>query len=192
MILAGIFVGGASRRMGGSPKGLLVAPDTGEPLVVRAARLAGEAGLVPCLVGRCEAYRALLPTLEVIDDDPPGHGPLGGLRALLRAGRAQVVALSCDLPHVTLGALIALRDAPCDAPIVAPRGGPDAPWEPLIARYEIARALPAVERSLARGARSLQGVLRSVDVYELGLNPQELIDWDSPSDITPTPSRRGA
>jgi hypothetical protein len=43
--LAGIFVGGAARRMDGAPKGLLPAPDTGEALVVRAARCCVEAGI---------------------------------------------------------------------------------------------------------------------------------------------------
>jgi choline dehydrogenase len=38
----GVFVGGRSTRMGGHPKGLLAAPDTGEALVVRAVRLARE------------------------------------------------------------------------------------------------------------------------------------------------------
>lgn len=198
MTLAGIFVGGAARRMGGAPKGLLPAPDTGEALVVRAARCCVEAGITPVLVGRAEAYRAALPTLSVIDDDPPGCGPLGGLHALLRhAARGVVVALACDLPYLTADALRALRDAPDDAPVVAPRASDDAPWEPLLARYDVARALPAVEGALAHGRHGLQPLLRALGVRELTLPAACLIDWDSPGDLaapatrpTPAPRRR--
>ncbi len=198
MTLAGIFVGGAARRMGGAPKGLLPAPDTGEALVVRAARCCTEAGITPVLVGRAEAYRAALPTLSVIDDDPPGCGPLGGLHALLRhAARGVVVALACDLPYLTADALRALRDAPDDATVVAPRAGVDAPWEPLLARYDVARALPAVEAALAAGRHGLQPVLRALGVRALPLPAACLIDWDSPGDLaapatrpTPAPRRR--
>src|SRR5688500_2651564 len=52
--------------MGGKPKGLLPAPGGGEALVVHSCRLARAVGLSPCLVGRAEAYRALLPDLEAV------------------------------------------------------------------------------------------------------------------------------
>ncbi|MFO0626465.1 MAG: molybdenum cofactor guanylyltransferase [Polyangiales bacterium] len=196
MTLAGIFVGGAARRMGGAPKGLLPSPDTGEALVVRAARCCAEAGLTPVLVGRAEAYRAALPALAVLDDDPPGCGPLGGLRALLRHAQAgAVVALACDLPHLTADALRALRDAPDDLPVVAPRAGPDAPWEPLLARYDVARATPAVEAALAARRHGLQPLLRELGVRAVELPAACLIDWDAPGDLAapatrPTPAPR--
>lgn len=183
-MIAGVFVGGASRRMGSSPKGLLLAPDTREPLVVRLARLARDAQLTPVFVGRCDAYRALLPDLAVVDDDPGECGPLGGLRGLLRATEGRVVALSCDLPHLSRASLEALRDAPDDAAVIAPRRGPDAPWEPLVARYDVALALAAADASLAAGERSLQSVLRRVRVREISLPPRELLDWDRPEDLT--------
>lgn len=196
MTLAGIFVGGAARRMGGAPKGLLLAPDTGEALVAQAARCCLETGLTPVLVGRAEAYRAALPTLDTLDDDPPGCGPLGGLHALLRhAGRGVVLALACDLPYLTTDALRALRDAPDDRPVVAPRAGPDAPWEPLLARYDVASALPAVARALADGRHGLQALLRTLGVREAPLPARCLTDWDSPADLAapatrPTPAPR--
>jgi len=194
--LAGIFVGGAARRMGGAPKGLLPAPDTGEALVVRTARCCVEAGLAPVLVGRAEAYRSALPTLSVIDDDPSGCGPLGGLHALLRhAGHGVVLALACDLPYLTADALRALRDAPHDEAVVAPRASDDAPWEPLLARYDVARARPAVARALADGRHALQPLLRTLGVREVPLPARCLTDWDSPADLAapatrPTPAPR--
>src|SRR4051812_34952762 len=43
--LCGLFIGGQARRMGGVAKGLLAAPDTGEPLVARLRRHAESLGL---------------------------------------------------------------------------------------------------------------------------------------------------
>ena len=194
LITAGIFVGGASRRMGGAPKGLLLAPDTGEPLVCRAARLAYEAGLSPCLVGRAEAYRERLPSLPVIADDPEGCGPLGGLRGLLRARTGRVIAVACDMPFVTAEVLRALRDAP-DAAVVAPRAAPDGPWEPLLARYDSARVLPALDEALASGGYGLQAILNGLGAAPITLPEACLRDWDSPADLAtpatrPTPARR--
>ena len=99
---AGIFVGGKSTRMGGKPKGLLHAPGTQTPLVVRLASLATSVGLEPVFVGKTDAaYRSLLPDLRSIDDAPGVEGPLAGLAALLHdAGAARVIALACDLPFV--------------------------------------------------------------------------------------------
>lgn len=181
----GIFVGGASRRMGGAPKGLLPAPDTGEALVVRAARIARETGLAPCLVGRAAAYRDALPDLDTIDDAPAGVGPLGGLRALLCARGPRVIALACDMPFVDAACLARLRDAPDDAAVIAARRSPDAPWEPLLARYDAARVLPALDAALAAGERSFQAVLRRVTVAEITLPTQALQDWDAPEDLPP-------
>lgn len=185
MVTVGIFVGGASRRMGGAPKGLLPAPDRGEPLVVRAARVAREAGLSPCLVGRADAYVRTLPDLAVIDDAPAGIGPLGGLRALLDARGPVVIALACDMPWVDVDALSALRDATGTAPVVAARRAPDAPWEPLLARYDARAVIPAIDAALAAGERSFQAVLRRLPVAELTLPPQVLQDWDAPEDLPP-------
>ena len=57
-VVLGIFVGGASTRMGGQPKGLLPAP-TGEPLVSRTIAAGRAAGLAPVLVGAAEHYLRL-------------------------------------------------------------------------------------------------------------------------------------
>ena len=185
MTTLGLFVGGRATRMGGAPKGLLPAPDTGESLVFRAVRLAREAGLAVCLVGDASAYVSALREVPVVDDDPAGLGPLGGLRALLRAREGRVIALACDMPFVTLDDLATLRDAPDDADVVAPRRASDAPWEPLLARYDCARALPAVDAALAAGERSLQSVLRRLRVTTLALPALALTDWDAPSDLPP-------
>lgn len=184
--LAGIFVGGGSTRMGGRPKGLLAAPDTGEPLAVRLARLARGVGCEVVLVGRADAYREALPHLPVLEDAPGIDGPLAGLSALLaEAGERPALALACDLPFVTASLLQRLLDAPA-APIVAPRARPDAPWEPLLARYAPSEVAPVLEGALRDGIRSFQRLFARLAVQELPLATAELEqlrDWDEPSDV---------
>jgi molybdenum cofactor guanylyltransferase len=182
----GIFVGGRSKRMGGQPKGLLPAPDSGEPLVVRSCRLARAAGLDPCLVGAAQAYAPLLPELEIVADAPAGIGPLGGLLGLLRsAGEAPVLTLACDMPHVTQALLARLAEADARGDVLAARGQKGL-WEPLCARYETARVRAPLERAIAAGVRSFQRLFAQLELEELPLSAEELAcltDWDRPEDI---------
>lgn len=203
--------------MGGVAKGLLPAPDTGEPLVVRLRHKAESLGLRCVLVGQAPAYAGL--GLPMLADEPPGIGPLGGLRALLAAAAgAPVLALACDLPFVSrelIGRLAALRPAadcpdaalPSRAPGAAavPHPGSEAlacdeaidvlaarrqgRWEPLCARYH-ASVLPVLDAALAAGERSFQGLLRRLRVAQLHLAPEqerELTDWDAPGDLPGPP-----
>lgn len=181
--------------MGGLAKGLLPAPDSGEPLVVRLRRHAESLGLRCVLVGSAAAYAGL--GLPMLADAPPGIGPLGGLRALLVwAEAAPVLALAGDLPYVSpalLGRLVAApgpTDAPCDA--VAARR--QDRWEPLCARYE-ATVLPVLDAALAAGERSFQALLGRLRVRELELSAAEaaeLTDWDRPEDVPPPPGPQRA
>lgn len=179
--------------MGGVAKGLLPAPDSGEPLVLRLRRHAESLGLRCLLVGGATAYAGL--GLPVIADEPPGIGPLGGLRALLAAADpAPVLALACDLPYVSPALLRRLVEAapadasgPCD--VVAARR--QDRWEPLCARYE-ATVLPTLIAALQAGERSFQGLLRRLRVRELILSAAEaaeLTDWDSLDDVRAPPDR---
>jgi molybdopterin-guanine dinucleotide biosynthesis protein A len=203
----GVLVGGRSSRMGGQPKGLLLVPGSDESLVVHALRVGAEAGCAPrWLVGDLEAYDPLAtaharelnsaaggadqPAFRGrLQDDPAGVGPLGGLRALLQAasasGLGQVIAVACDMPYVTPALLTALREHPSEAAVLAARRGPEAPWEPLLARYRPALLLPAVDAALAAGERSFQRLLARVTVAEFeapGL-ARALDDWDRPEDV---------
>jgi molybdopterin-guanine dinucleotide biosynthesis protein A len=196
--IAGVFVGGAGRRMGGVAKGLLEAPGGRETLLDRWCRLLGEAGVDVVLVGRHPAYasHARAAALEVLDDDPPGVGPLGGLVALLRragdgtrGGDGRALAFACDMPFVSEALVARLLAAP-QAPAVAPRSG--SKWEPLCARYDAGRILPHALRHLAAGKHSLQGVLDDAGAVELPLGPgeaQQLRDWDTPEDRGCPPER---
>lgn len=187
MMLLGLFVGGLARRMGGHPKGLLPAPDTGEPLVVRLDRIGRAVGLEPVLVGDAAPYRSALPALRVIADDPPGIGPLGGLGGLLAAaGDGRTLALACDLPYVSEALVARLVADASAAPVLAPRASALSVWEPLCARYDAKVVRPALDRLLAKGGRSFQQLLATLTVAELALGPDErtqLRDWDTPEDV---------
>lgn len=180
--VAGIFVGGLARRMGGRAKGLLRSPD-GTTIVERWQGMLGELGVAMVLVGEGAPYAAL--SLTMLKDDPPGIGPLGGLVALLRhAGPRPALALACDMPFVSRALVERLLAAPADTPIVAPRR--DGRWEPLCARYDPARVLPMAVARAASPDHSLQRLLDDAAASGLALLPHEadeLRDWDTPDDL---------
>ncbi len=186
MTILGIFAGGLSRRMGGTPKGLLLAPGSSETLLDRLARVGTEAGLRPILVGSI----AIDPdsALPRIADLEPSVGPLSGLAALLEhAVTEPCIAVACDMPFISAALLTRLQlEAPAAA-VLAPRDAASGKWEPFCARYLPGLVRPALTRALASGARSFQSVFRELSVVELALSAaerRELRDWDTPEDIT--------
>ncbi|HTQ41679.1 MAG TPA: NTP transferase domain-containing protein [Polyangiaceae bacterium] len=179
--VAGIFVGGRGERMGGAAKGLLVGPD-GRPIIENLRDTLKGLGLEVVLVGKDPRYEPL--GLPVVEDEPGGIGPLGGLIGLLRhAGDRVVVAIACDMPFVQAPLVEKLLAAP-PASAVAPRRG--TRWEPLFARYAPERVLSVARERASRGERSLQGLLDAVGAREMALSQDEwhqLRDWDTPSDV---------
>jgi len=179
--LLAIFVGGAARRMGGRPKGLLRAPD-GRSIVERWRDVGAEAGLPSVLVGDARAYEHL--GMDSVDDQMADAGPLGGLCGLFLARtEPQIVAVACDMPFVTADLLRRLAFDDCDAAVLSPQR--DGRYEPLFARYDRARVLPLAERQLAGGDRSLQKLLRDAGARDFVLSDEEwplLDDWDQPAD----------
>ncbi len=179
--LAGIFVGGASTRMGGAPKGLLRA-DGGETIIARWARLLSCEGAEPVLVGAHGAYAGL--GLPALADARPDLGPLGGLLSLLdHAGERRAIAVACDMPRVTDLLVRRLLEAPA-APIVAART--DDRWLPFFARFDPEAVLPRARAHADRGILSLQRLLDAAGAVALPISPGEerlLVDWDRPEDV---------
>ena len=189
-LLVGIFVGGRGSRMGGVAKGLLKAPQSESTLLQRmraqVASALPDAEVV--LVGAADAYADM--GLVFVSDEPPGVGPIGGLIGLLadaqRRGAIHVMALACDLPRIEADLLRRLaREMTDKTALVAAQG---EIRNPLVARYDVAHALPAARAVLGAGARSLQAVLDGLGggVATLTLSPLEtatLDDWDTPEDV---------
>jgi molybdopterin-guanine dinucleotide biosynthesis protein A len=181
--VAGVFVGGAATRMGGLPKGLLLAPD-GKTVVERTHSMLLAAGVREVvLVGARSDYGHL--GVPMLDDHPPRIGPLGGLIALLeRARGGYAVAVACDMPFVSTRMFERLLAAP-EGSIVAPRCS--CRWEPLCSRYDAATVLPFALRRAEGFNHSLQGLLDEVVATELALTAKEayqLRDWDTPADVS--------
>ena len=174
----------------GRDKGLLTVPGGSEPIVEALVRRGREAGLDPLLVGDAAPYAQLAEGVTRVDDDPHGAGPLAGLQAAvryaLRNGRSHFVAVACDMPNVTAEALLQTCDHRSEAPVVAPRRGPGAPWEPMLARYDALALADVLADAIEQGARSFQRLFASVEVEALPLTPaieRALEDWDTPDDI---------
>lgn len=180
-VAVGLFVGGASRRMG-HPKGWLHSPQ-GVPLIERWLDLCDRHSLPVVLVGRRPEYAAVM--RPQLPDDPPAVGPIGGLRALLRwAGRRsvrRVVAAACDMPFVRPEDLARLVAAPGGPAAWAARRG--SRWEPFLSRYDVFRSRGVVEDALAAGRHSLQRLLDALSAATFSLEAERLSDWDTPEDV---------
>lgn len=180
--LLGVLAGGRGLRMGGRDKSRLPAPDTGEALAARIVRLASELGYECVMVGG-----EPLSGVERIHDDPPGIGPIGGLCSLFgKAGARHALAVACDLPSVTQPLIARLATESPGALVLCPRDPATGKWQPLFARYDAPRVLPAFRSAIASNTRSMQTVFRALEVTELKLTDSErtsLLDWDQPSDL---------
>lgn len=185
----GVFVGGASRRMGTS-KGLLLAPDgSGRTLVERLVSEIELAfpGAPAVLVGKRDEYRHL--AREFVEDDIPESGPLGGVVGLLseaeRRGIARILCVACDHPFLGAELLTRIVEEHPEASICCPFL--DDRYQPLVARYDV-RLLTEFRRALVEGERALQPLLRKQDAARLALSSTErdsLRDWDAPADMSP-------
>jgi len=174
----------------GEPKGLLSIPGSSEPILEALVRRGREAGFETVLVGEATPYAQLAEGVPRLADDPPGAGPLAGLHAALRhaslTDRSQLVAIACDMPFVSPEALAQVRDHRSGAIVVAPKRAADAPWEPMLARYDAARLADPLAEAISGGERSFQKLFASIEVEALPLSEavaRALEDWDRPEDL---------
>lgn len=161
----------------GRPKGGLCLD--GEPLLVRAVRVAREAALEPVLVGDATPYEGLVGDVTRVADAPI-PGPLGGLRALVELA-PQVIVLAVDMPYVDADTLRALAQHPSDAEVLLPKR---ARWEPFLSRWRSAPTREVLDRLAANGERSLQAVVSALSAEVFALDAWRLDDWDRPEDVS--------
>jgi len=186
--LAGIFIGGQSRRMLGTPKGLLHPPASAQNLV---ECLVGNlvAAELPdiVLVGNNEAYDGL--GIRVVPDPLPGRGPIAGLLGLAEyAANLQfefVVAVACDMPGIDEALLRRLRSEFPMADALVPKR---EHWEPLCARYRVRAILPCLQRLMQQGQGRMTSLLELLGptCVQLPINASNagvLEDWDAPGDL---------
>jgi len=155
--LAGVLIGGQSRRMGQSKHLLLHHGRTWLSRIVEAAKQAADEVV---LLGAGRVPRSLA-HLTRLPDVPGVGGPLAGMRAAIRwRPDARWLFLACDTPLVTGAALRWLREqARPGVWAVQPRLRPGAPAEPLPGCYD-PRAASLLES--ARGPSVLANHVKTV------------------------------
>lgn len=172
-IEAYVLAGGESSRMG-RDKTLLELG--GAPLVVRAARLVEAVAGAPTIVGAPERLGGL--GFNVIGDEWPGAGPLGGIATALHVSNAPWnLIVACDLPYLTrawLEELIA-QGLQSTADALMPMNERGA--EPLCAMYQ-KKCGPAIRAALTRGTRKVTEGLAGLHVEKIEPTKWKAFDSD--------------
>jgi molybdopterin-guanine dinucleotide biosynthesis protein A len=144
-----ILAGGAARRLGGVPKGLLTVG--GQRILDRLVTTFEEAiGSLPLLVANAPEAADWRPDLRVVADRRPGSGTLGGLLTAVLEAPAPVVCVAWDMPFVPPGLLRELAAGLVDADVCIPSSGGRRGMEPLCAAYGPLSG-PAMAEALDRG-----------------------------------------
>lgn len=148
-----VLAGGAARRYGGTPKGLLTVG--GRRILDRVVdTVQAVTGAPPLLIANAPDASAWRPDLETIPDVRPGLGTLGGIYTALSAtgGGGPVLCVAWDMPFVPEALVRALseRMAAGGDDAVLPESSGRRGLEPLCAVYGPACA-PAIARRLDQG-----------------------------------------
>lgn len=129
-----ILAGGQASRFGGAPKGLHEVG--GIRILDRLVECFITAfGSPPLLIANAPDASQWRPGLEVVADERPDMGALGGIYTALIAGPAPVVIAGWDMPFVQPDLLIRLAEGLSDFDACLPSGGGRWGIEPLLAGY---------------------------------------------------------
>ncbi len=172
-VVGAVLAGGRGRRVGGDKQSLVIA---GQTLAHRAVDALHALGLEIAFVlrpGQPEPSAAQ--GSSILRDEIDGAGPVGGLQALLRWLPVEwVLVVPCDQPFLERELLRGLLAQPKgDVDVVV--GQPADLLEPLPGLYR-RTCLPAVERALAHGNRSMRDLLASLRVR--AVSEASLRRWD--------------
>ena len=191
--VAGVLVGGRSRRMG-RPKALL--PHVrGGTLVEHVVHVARSAATRVFLLGQAEGLPAALDEVDRLPDAHENAGPLGGLCSLLLVAEKQWAFLvACDMPNLdaTLPTRLLAHAAEAVDAVAFARIDRPGTYHACCALYH-PRLLPVVLDGLDGGHRSLQRLLGRVRVAKLVPNERDLAalaNVNTPSDNESTRIRR--
>lgn len=174
-----VLAGGAARRYGGRPKGLLEIG--GRRILDRVVDgLTAVTGVLPVLVANAADAPAWRPDLRTIPDARPGCGTLGGIYTAVAAGPDPVLCVAWDMPFIPEALLraLALRSSAFDA--FLPQSSGRRGVEPLCAVYGPACG-PAIERRLTAG--ELMAVSFHADVRVGILSLDEVRTFGDPDEL---------
>ncbi|HVH09427.1 MAG TPA: molybdenum cofactor guanylyltransferase [Gemmatimonadales bacterium] len=162
-----VLAGGAARRYGGRPKGL-VALGGRRLLDWVVDALAAVTGALPLLVANAPEAPAWRPDLRTLPDVRPDCGSLGGIYTAVVSGAGPVLCVAWDMPFVTPALLAALVDGAAGWDVFLPESDGRRGVEPLCGVYGPACG-PAIERRLAEGDLRAIGFHDAVQVGTLPL-----------------------
>ncbi len=184
-----VLAGGAARRYGGRPKGLL---DVGGRRILDRVveAVAAVTGALPLLVANAPDAPSWRPDLTTVPDARPNCGSLGGIYTAIAAGPGPVLCVAWDMPFVDEGLLRALAAGSANWDAFLPESDGKRGVEPLCAVYGPA-CRAAIERRLDAGdlqaisfhADVRVGILPLLDVRRYG-DPDELFfNVNTPEDL---------
>jgi len=144
-----VLAGGAARRYGGRPKGLL---DVGGRRILDRVveAVAAVTGVPPLLVANAPDAATWRSDLTTIPDARPNCGSLGGIYTAVAAGDGPILCVAWDMPFVDEGLLRALTTGSAAWDAFLPESDGRRGVEPLCAVYGPACRLP-IERRLDAG-----------------------------------------
>lgn len=186
-----MLAGGAARRYGGTPKGLLTVGKRRilDRVVDAVAAVTGER---PRLIANASDAASWRPDLETLPDVRPGLGTLGGIYTAVTAAAGPVLCVAWDMPFVPEALLRLLGDRMATGryDAVLPESSGRRGLEPLCAIYGPACA-PAIARRLDQGdlmaisfhADVRIGIVPLAEVRRFG-DPDELFfNVNTPDDL---------
>jgi molybdenum cofactor guanylyltransferase len=156
-LTAVLLAGGESRRMGREKATIEF---EGQPLWKRQIEALRAVGPEQIFVSARTKPSWVPEDAELLLDDPPSRGPLGGLtKALATMRTTHLLALAVDMPFMTSGQLDVLRELAGEGrgvvPVVGERAEPLAAIYPAQAAMDFATALAGTDFSLQRIIRKL-------------------------------------
>jgi molybdopterin-guanine dinucleotide biosynthesis protein A len=184
-----VLAGGAARRYGGRPKGLL---DVGGRRILDRVvdAVAAATGGPPLLIANAPDAPTWRLDLDTTADVRPGAGSLGGIYTAVAAADGPVLCVAWDMPFVDAGLLGALVQGSASWDAFLPESDNRRGVEPLCAVYGPA-CRAAIERRLDAGdLRAIAfhpdvrvGILPLDRVREFG-DPDELFfNVNTPDDL---------
>jgi molybdopterin-guanine dinucleotide biosynthesis protein A len=184
-----VLAGGAARRYGGRPKGLIELGGT--RILDRVVdAVAAVIGAAPLLVANAPEGPTWRPDLRTIPDVRPDCGSVGGIYTAVVSGSGPVLCVAWDMPFLTASLLQALVAGAVGYDAFLPESDGRRGVEPLCAVYGEACG-PAIEGQLDRGDLRAIGFHAAVKVGTLPLervrsfgDPDELFfNVNTPEDL---------
>ncbi len=187
-LLIAVTAGGSGSRMGRDKAGLIYRGETWLERVVRAS-LATELPVV--VVGRTVPPEWPFDDVAFLVDERPGMGPIGGLRTALAHAGAGIIAVACDMPLITTGAMEWLigedaRAGGIDGTVVRLNGS----VEPLFSIYRTT-LIPVVDELIAGERYALKGLIERGEFTFVDIPPylsRAVENLNTPDDLGRLPS----